>query len=86
VSGGPELFPGLYLGPRPVLWCADGAVTGRPVLQPEVFPDLYQTLCPEILTSRTTVANPHPLVYPATTQYVLRRWKRVFQSAIVAYN
>jgi hypothetical protein len=86
VSGGPELFSGLYLGPRPVLWCVDGAVTGGLVLQPEVFPDLYQMLWPEIMTSVTTVANPNLLAYPATTQHVSPQCTRVFQSAIVAYN
>jgi hypothetical protein len=86
VFGHPERFPALCLGPRPVLWCVDGAVTGGPVLQLEVFPDLYQTLWPEILTSLTTVANPSPLAYPATTQHVLPRCKCVIQSAIVAYD
>jgi hypothetical protein len=86
VSGGPELFPGLYLCPGPVLWCVDGAVTGGPVLQPEVFPDLYQMLWPVILTSPTTVSNPNLHAYPATTQHVLPRCKCVFQSAIVAHD
>jgi hypothetical protein len=71
VSGGSELFPGLYLALRPMLWGVDGAVTGGPVLQRKVFPDLYQTMWPEIVKSLNTVTNPNPLAYPATTQQVL---------------
>jgi hypothetical protein len=71
VSGGSELFPGLYLGLRPVQRCVDGAVTGGQVLQQKVFPDLYQTLYPEIETSLNTVTNTHLLAYAATTQHVL---------------
>jgi hypothetical protein len=86
MSGGPELFPGLNQGPRPELWLVDGAVSGHLVLHPEVFPDLYLTIWPEILTRPITVANPNLLAYLATTQNVLPKCKRLLQSAIVAYD
>ena len=46
MCGGPELFPGLHLGPRPKLWHVAGAVAGGPALQRGVFPDPYLELGP----------------------------------------
>jgi len=46
MCGGPELFPGLHLGPRPKLWHRAGAVSGGRAQQRGVFPDLYLKLWP----------------------------------------